>query len=111
SLEEFVTDYRAPGFTPDQTRVITDNDQTRRISGLEPPFRQCDEKTLATAKHNLTTHFAAVGVTDRFDESVVAMMIALGWDGVEPYWPKNMGSPRSSVQAIAPEVATRILEL
>jgi hypothetical protein len=111
SLEEFVTDYRVSGFTPDQTRLIGDNDQTRRISGLEPPFRECDGETLATAKSNLASHFAAVGVTDRFDESVVAMMIALGCGEVTHYWPVNLSSARSKVPAIAPDVASRILEL
>jgi hypothetical protein len=110
SLEEFVDDYRVEGFEPDQTRLITDNDQTRRIAGEEPPFGRCDEALLARAKHNLETHFAAVCVTDRFDEGVVAMMLALGWEDVVPYWPRHIDGGRASSAPTDARTVDRILE-
>jgi hypothetical protein len=57
----------------------TDNDQTRRIAGLEPPFGRCTEKLLARAKDNLVRHFSVVGVAHRFEETLVLIKRALNW--------------------------------
>jgi hypothetical protein len=108
--ERFLTDFRVPGYAPDQTRLVVDNDQTRRISGEEPPFGGCDGALLARAKRNLETHFAAVGVTDRFDESVVVLAMALGWDSLVPYWPANMDVESGAEREVDPDTAARILE-
>jgi hypothetical protein len=62
-----------------------DNDQTRRIAGLEPEFGKCSANTLNTAKENLRRFFSVVGVTERFDESLILMKRVLGW-AKEPFY-------------------------
>ena len=54
-----------------------ENGQTRQISGLTT--RSPDASSLAQAKENLARAFLAVGVAERFDESLVLMRRRLGW--------------------------------
>jgi hypothetical protein len=58
-----------------------DNMQTRLLSGVwtEPGFGECDPSILALAKQNLEQHFAVVGLTERFDETLLLLKSALGW--------------------------------
>ena len=56
-----------------------DNAQTRRLSGLNPPFGHCSRAMLGLAKENLRRHFAVVGLTERFDESLMLMKRTFGW--------------------------------
>jgi hypothetical protein len=57
-----------------------DNGQTRAIAGdVETPFGQCTREMLERAKRNLDEHFAVAGVTERFDEMLVALGHEFGW--------------------------------
>ena len=56
-----------------------DNDQTRRISGVEPAVGRCTRFTLRKAKTNLRQHFSIVGVAEQFDEALVLLSRTLGW--------------------------------
>lgn len=56
-----------------------DNAQTRRLSGMDPDFGHCASAMLDVAKHNLRELFAVVGVTDKFDETLVLCKRLLGW--------------------------------
>jgi Sulfotransferase family len=73
TVEEFVAEFSC--------REV-DNDQTRRIAGVEPRFGRCTVRTLEQAKRNLRERFAFVGTTDRFDESMIALKRLLGWTWV-----------------------------
>jgi hypothetical protein len=70
SLEEFV----ASGVL-----LEVDNGQTRRLSGCSPGYGECSEAMLEQAKANIREHFAVVGLTERFDESVLLMGRRFGW--------------------------------
>jgi hypothetical protein len=71
SLEAFVTS----GMSPE-----TDNSQVRAIAGdTGTPFGACGPEMLETAKANLEERFAVVGITERFDESLVLLGHAFGW--------------------------------
>ncbi len=59
-----------------------DNGQTRRLSGLDPEFGRCPDGMLEVAKANLRERFSAVGLTERFDESVVLARRLFGWKSV-----------------------------
>lgn len=59
-----------------------DNSQTRAFAGdTTAPFGACTTEMLDRAKANLES-FAAAGLTERFDESLVAMIRAFGWQRV-----------------------------
>jgi hypothetical protein len=60
-----------------------DNSQTRAVAGdIGTPYRGCTPEMLETAKRNLAEHFAWVGITERFDESVVLLGRTFGWPDV-----------------------------
>lgn len=62
-----------------------DNHQTKYLSGLvNSGYGIYSSKTVALAKENLQKHFLVVGLTERFDESVILMKRALGWK--TPYY-------------------------
>jgi hypothetical protein len=59
-----------------------DNGQTRRLSGDDPPFGQCTADMFERAKEVLRERCAVVGLTERFDESLILMKRAFGWQHV-----------------------------
>jgi hypothetical protein len=74
SLEEYVESGLA---------LEMDNSQMRAIAGdIGTPFGGCTPEMLEIAKRNLAGHFAWVGVTERFDESVVLLGHTFGWRDV-----------------------------
>jgi hypothetical protein len=99
SLEEFAA---SPPFRE------ADNDQVRRIAGADPEIGGCTRATLEAAKENLRRHFAVVGVTERFDETLVLLDRRLGWTREVASYPRNVNPargptdslPRSTVDAI-----------
>jgi hypothetical protein len=78
SIADYVTDYNPP------------NAQTRKISGLTfagnsgiPPGIEIDTgNMLEIAKENLDNYFAVVGLTEKFDETLILLKREFGWD-----WP------------------------
>jgi hypothetical protein len=66
-----------------------DNEQVRRLSGLDAPFGECTREMLQQAKQNLVERFALVGLTERFVESVVLLRRRLGWDPLV-YLPRRL---------------------
>jgi hypothetical protein len=83
-----------------------DNLQTRMISGeLTRPGR-CTEATLEHAKRNIEEHFGAVGLTERFDETVVLWGKVLGWRKLA-YIRRNVGT---GLRTPVPPEAVRLIE-
>jgi hypothetical protein len=58
--------------------LIDDNLQTRVISGMMPPHGELPQEALDLAVERLE-RFSVVGLTERFDESVVLLTRTLGW--------------------------------
>jgi hypothetical protein len=60
-----------------------DNAQTRYlcgpIEGVDVRFTECTPEMLERAKGNLREHFSVVGITERFDESLLLMTRIYGW--------------------------------
>lgn len=71
-----------------------DNDQVRRVAGVDPEIGGCTEAMLETAKENLRRHFAVVGVTERFDETLVLLDRRLGWTKEVASYPRNVNPAR-----------------
>jgi hypothetical protein len=84
-----------------QSRVTlqTNNFATRMISGSwGTPEQRCDEETLAQAKKNLAERFAVVGLTERFDETILLLKRRFGW--------RNVFYLRHNVNPLRPELAS-----
>jgi len=60
---------------------LIDNPQTRQLAGLRDRNAECTEATLAKALANLSS-YAVVGLTERFDEFLKALIALLGWPDV-----------------------------
>jgi hypothetical protein len=86
-----------------------DNDQTRRISGQEPPLGHCTRAMLETAKDNLRRHFAMAGVVERFDESLVLLKRRLGWERDVLYRPMNTTPDRPPASSLPARTRDGIL--
>lgn len=101
TIEDFV---RALGF------VEVDNGQTRRIAGGDFPFGHCGRELLERAKQNLDEHFAVVGLTERFGESLVLMKHRLSW----PFLPvpviKNVNASRPRREEVPSSAVAAIRE-
>lgn len=88
-----------------------DNDQTRRISGCEPAFGQCDRTMLDKAKGHLEQDFAAVGVAERFPEFIVLLQQQFNWPAATPFYKRNVTPNRPKAAEISPHVLERIRDL
>lgn len=71
-----------------------DNGQTRQLAGVEGiPFGKCSERLLDDAIANMNKHFAFVGLTEAFDESLIQMSDILGW-GKRPVYVQRLKNKR-----------------
>jgi Galactose-3-O-sulfotransferase len=61
---------------------IPDNLQTRMLCGLVSPYDPLPGGALEQAKRNLRDRFAFVGTTERFEEYLALLNLALGWPTV-----------------------------
>lgn len=74
----------------------TDNTAVRRIAGIgeSVPFGQCGVMHLQQAKANLDEYFDVVGITEHFDESLLLMKAALGWQKPPYYVSRNISTSK-----------------
>jgi hypothetical protein len=85
SLERYVTGGVA---------LEMDNGQTRALAGdIDTPFGSATPEMLERAKRNLDEHFAVAGVTERFDEMLIALNHAFGWQHL--YYVRANAAPES----------------
>lgn len=94
---------------------ITENDngQTRAFAGVadylalfrraEVPFGNCGRDVLETAKENLES-FAVVGMTERFDETLILLKRILGWRQPPLYIKRNVTENRPLKEDISADV-------
>lgn len=85
-----------------------DNDQTRRIAGLDPEFGKCSISILNKAKENLCRDFSAVGVTERFAETLILIKRTLGW-AHEPYYLPGLVNKDRPASASLPQRSVDII--
>ncbi|MEN8129456.1 MAG: sulfotransferase family 2 domain-containing protein [Pseudomonadota bacterium] len=90
-------------------RELSD-DQTRRIAGLEPEQRRYSKTVLNTAKKNLREHFSVVGLTERFDETLILLKRRLGWTEDLRYHPKHVTRNRPSASLLPKSSIAAIME-
>ena len=86
---------------------MRDNGQTLRVSGGSYGF-DCPPELLGTAKRNLVGHFAWVGVTERFAESVVLLRRTFGWRPL--YFRHQNAAPRTAASRLSPDLVDMVRE-
>ncbi len=104
SLAEFVTS--------GVSREV-DNGQTKFLAGLETPYLVAGEygdEILEAAKQNANHHFTVVGLTERFDESLILLKRTLGWQQWPFYVSANVTRKRPQRQQVDPKTTQLIRE-
>lgn len=83
-------------FVKSQITLELDNDQTRHLSGLfyDIPFGKITEDILEVAKRNIDKDFLIVGLSEKFDESLLLMKKFLNWRHLPLYVRKNVTKNR-----------------
>jgi hypothetical protein len=89
--------------------VLRDNGQTLRVSGGSPNGGyETTVEMLEVAKRNLLEHFAWVGVTERFADSVVQLRRTFGWRPL--YFRHQNGAPRTASTRLDPDLLALVRE-
>lgn len=78
--------------------IADPNRQVRFLSAADP--RADPEAALATAKNRLQHDFAAFGLTERFDESLLLFRRQLGWTRMPFYVSRNVNTNRPSIEEL-----------
>lgn len=88
-----------------------DNGQTRLLAGADEsiPFGACTTSLLQAAQHHITDHFSVVGLTGRFDETLLLIKRALGWSHLPLYTRRNVNAKRPPLQDI-PRKTIQLIE-
>lgn len=76
--------------------VNANNGMTRFIAGKDStdvPYGQCTDELLDQAVTNIKDHFLAVGLTERFDESLILFKRVLKWEKIPYYHRKENVNP------------------
>jgi hypothetical protein len=75
-----------------------DNGQTRQIAGVseEISFGMCSGDLLNQAIENIARSFSVVGLTERFDETLLLMKHVLGWKSYPVYTRQNVSKNKQS---------------
>lgn len=84
-----------------------ENGQTRRLALSRYVSGRVTPAMLDAAKEHLATGFASVGVTERFDESVVGFALAMGWRAF-PYQSVNQSANRRRQEDVAATTLDRL---
>jgi hypothetical protein len=103
------TDMTLEAYVRSGISLETDNSQTRALSGdTDTPFGECSEQMLEIAKANVEKHFSVVGLTERFDETLLLLRQAFGWSKLH-YVQANV-APSSSQRPSIPDSTLRRIE-
>lgn len=87
-----------------------DNSQTRVISGdVATPFGEVSADMLERAKRNIEERFSMVGLTERFDESIVLLRELFGWSKLS--YVRVKVAPKSQQAPVSPDTIRYLEEL
>ncbi len=93
---------------------LVDNGQVRALAAAEEvPYGHCTTALLERAIAHIEDYFTLVGLTERFDETLVLLRRAFGWR-VTAYRARNVGRnrpPTTEVPAATLELITELNEL
>jgi len=90
-----------------------ENVQTKLLAGYTNGYDflsgECTPAMLETAKRNLSQSFSLIGLTERFDESLVLAKIMFGWH-IRQYANFNVTPTRPKKESVAPAVRELVAE-
>jgi hypothetical protein len=95
-------------FLESDHRSAQSNDQVRVISGIDPD--ENPSEAIRRAKSNLENEFAAFGITEHFDESLLLFRRTLGWTRLPVYVSSNVNRERPSVEELPESTVDAVRE-
>jgi hypothetical protein len=95
-------------FTSSPPFKEADNDQTRRLAGVDPEIGGCAPEHLRAAQENLRKHFSVVGVTERLDETLILLKRKFGWTKEIASYPRNVNPNKPLANSLSPEIREAI---
>jgi len=102
TLEEFCVSHRKPGSNL-QTSFLSGYFLERHLDGKEPDPAAFNREMLNLAKENLRRH-VVVGLTERFDESLLLVQEAFGWPTFRMLHARaNVGRNRVAMKQLSAE--------
>lgn len=104
-------DYTLEEFAITRASHELDNDQVRWLTvkhHFEVPIGSVDRTLLEEAKWNLQHGIEVLGLTERFDESLLCFQKAFGWHDVTVRERKNVNAERPPLLQIEPEALEAI---
>jgi hypothetical protein len=99
-------------YIANRTSIELDNDQTRYFllrEHKEIPYGSLTDSMLDEAKGVLSAYFPAIGLAERFDESLIYLQCLFGWLDVS-YQKKNVTKERPKMAEVASETLDLIRE-
>jgi hypothetical protein len=104
NLRDFVSSGLLKAMDNGQTRLLSGAALNEDLLGKEVEYGACTEEMLQQAKNNLDD-FAAVGISERFDESLMLLMQVFGWS--KPYYVKsNVGRNKTARNELSRDTLT-----
>lgn len=103
SMDQFLEEFPYTAYY--QTRVflpVNDVATSKEESRLPLP-----PNALATAKANISTHFPLLGLTERYDESLLLLQKHFGWKSVQ-YTQRNIGTNKPKSETMDKQLLSRI---
>lgn len=103
SLEGFLEEYPYTGYYQTRSFIAVDD-----IGATEDERRKpLPDNGLEDAKRNVDEHFSLVGLTERYDESLLLMKRAFGWEDIR-YLRFNTGTNRPKKPVLPKETRQRL---
>lgn len=98
-----------PEFLESRIDQTMSNIQTRMLAGMSGygDYHECTPADLETAKENLRQHFTVVGLTERFDETLLLLQKAYGWQNLY-YARMNVTRKKPSLSNLSADVSDAI---
>lgn len=98
-------------FIQSKADVMMDNGQTRMLAAqlYTVPFGESDENMLAIAKENIRQRVAVVGLTERFDESLLLMQQQFNWKRL--YYAQRNKRPIATTNPLSEQSIDAILNI
>jgi hypothetical protein len=110
TLDDFVRERASIRATNDQTRLISGVEKVNAkllTGGISPNEEAGTTDILEIARKNLADHFTAVGLSEKFDESLLLFKKLLGWKNIY-YVKQNVTKGRPAKQQVARETVSLI---
>jgi len=87
-----------------ELNFMLENGQSKFISGHNPRIGETRDDLTSLALKNIENHFDFVGLTERFDDTVIGFKRRLGWTNPLFYCNANVTSSRPPIESISNEV-------